>query len=164
MKIATLYVILFLVTMTTVNCNGKKYKKLKAIDQISTDLKVGDQLSDFYNFWTVFRSAVMDKDTVTLQTLTNFPLIVRGYNDCDPVLKIELSEFIIFFNKCLNEQTYVDRVDATNLDHVKRVLDPKHTDELEIKEGVHWHRFGNIEFIKDSSGWKIFTIYTDTRE
>jgi len=129
-----------------------------------TKKTTNDELANFVTFWEKFRKAVIVMDSVELKQLAIFPLTVKGYQDWDPTIKVEKNNFMKYFNKCLNEQTVIDKISGTNLDHIKRLSEIKKSEEFGVNDvNLKWQRVGNMEFEKINSTWKLTQIYTDTR-
>jgi hypothetical protein len=164
----SLIIILFVALIQ--NCTGQVKGITSTKDsskQVVADEKTRaiSQLSDYFIFWEVFRKAIIENDTVKLKELTNFPLKAHGYQDSDPIIEVSKDDFLKVFNKCLKEQTVVDKIDGSILEHIKRLSNLRLSNELVTEEAyLSWQRVGNMEFEKLNNKWMLTAIYIDTNK
>ncbi len=107
--------------------------------------------SELKQFWGAFRNAALQQDWSKLEEFTNFPLIVRGELDQDPIFRIDRGKFPIIFERFLkegvfspNEQLHVIRNTTT----IK--VDANSRDRC---------RIGDMVFKRTAKGWRLYTLY-----
>jgi hypothetical protein len=60
----------------------------------------------FQDFWSGFRSAVINGDKEKIASMTKFPFEVRGPNDSDPVIRHNRKSFMKIYEYLLTQQVY----------------------------------------------------------
>src|SRR5581483_2249157 len=109
------------------------------------------QESDLKQFWSTFRSAVLQKDWSTLEDLTNFPVLVRGELDRDPVHQVRRSEFRTVFERFLKEGVFSPGEQL-------KLIRSTTTIEAESNSG-ELCRVGDMVFRKTAKGWRLSRLY-----
>jgi len=112
----------------------------------------------FDTFWSKFRKAVIDKNYDTLKSLTQFPLIVKGTLDGDPIKRFKSDKFIFIFKHYLKQNNTT--VTGNALDDIveTEIIPDKDFSETHISDV----RFSDMEFKRINGKWKLYFIYIET--
>lgn len=122
---------------------------------------------DFLPFWIEYREMVMKMDSNKLMEITRFPLILKGNEDDDPIIKISKSEFWSVFNEFLNtgggvlDINDLDDIATNNMDFIKRSPNAENT--LRYEQNPNYHQIGDNVFEKIDGKWMLTLIYLDTK-
>ena len=110
------------------------------------------------NFWTKFRNAVIAKDYRSLESMTQFPLIVKGTMDFDTVRKFNKNRFVYIFNHYLKqENTTVTGNALQDIVETEGVLVSNNNSNKLTN-----FRFSDMVFKKNNGKWKLYLIYIET--
>ena len=112
----------------------------------------------FDNFWNVFRNAVLKNDFKKLDSLTSFPLIVKGTLDRDPIKRFTRDKFQFIFKHYLKQNN--GDLSGTALDDIKRTERVGATDNNAAS--MKLIRVSDMIFRKINSRWKLYLVYIDT--
>ena len=130
-QIAILFLLLF-------NCSQDSYSQQR------------DKSFDAY--WTKFRDAVINRNDSVLKSLTQFPLIVKGTMDFDPIKKFNKDKFTFIFDHYLKQGITKD-------DILETIAVP---DKVYMGENQDVHRISDMVFKKINRQWKLSLIYIET--
>jgi hypothetical protein len=103
-------------------------------------------------FWAKFRNAVIANDYATLKSLTQFPLIVKGTLDSDPIKKYKNDQFIFIFKHYLKQSNTMEDILETE----------KVPDQIYTAESQTIHRLSDMQFKKVNGKWELVLIYIET--
>lgn len=143
------------VTQNSLNESAAKNTKDLAIDSMKN-------YGEFQSFWKKYREAIMDSNYTEIKEMTQIPLIIKGYEDNDPIIKINAKSFIKLFNDFLKEvKVYYKDSTISRIEFIKKLNDPKEYNGY--TESKNWRAIENMEFIKTERGWKLSKIYMDTK-
>lgn len=112
----------------------------------------------FLSFWTNFRTAVLQSDAKALDSLTLFPLVIKGTLDSDPVKKTGPKNFPVVLKKCLAQPninysgTVADVIKATTTFSAREYTDMRN----------NMMRVEDFEFKKIKGKWLLYLIYIDS--
>ena len=116
--------------------------------------------SSFVRYWKIFRESVLDSDFKKLDSLTQFPLIVRGTLDSDPEKYIGINKFKKVFRVYLKQANAF--YSATDLNDIKE------KEQLSVKDFRYlWKNqmsVDDLEFEKIKGHWKLTLIYINTAD
>jgi hypothetical protein len=118
------------------------------------------ETSEFQNFYSDFRKALIQNDSLALREMTNFPLEVWGFNDNDPKFKIDASQFMYFLNKSISISVEEDQSTGKSINTLDLF---KMNDSVPFQSDYSSQSIGMLEFKKVDEFWKLYLIYTDTR-
>lgn len=113
---------------------------------------------DFPKFWLQFREYVLNFDTLNLFERMEFPILVFGYSDDDPVYVVQKENILWFWNIFL----FGDGNDNDNMEIVKSTLDVTKIPWY-YQYDQNEHSVGYLDFIKYQEGWMLKRLYMDTR-
>jgi len=119
--------------------------------QVSESVKI----TDFQSFWGLFRKAVMNNDTKTIDAMVVFPLKTKGDLDDDPVKAIGKPAFGPLFQASLNEDANMRDFSGSTLDFLRANPVFPETD----MDGSGAQRIGSLLFQRQPDGWKLSMIY-----
>lgn len=109
----------------------------------------------------------MKMDFNKLIKITKFPLIVKGYEDNDSIIKISRSDFWSIFNVFLNtgggvlDINNLDDIAINNLEFIKRSSNAENT--LRYEQNSNYHQIGDNVFEKIEGKRMLTLIYLDTK-
>ncbi len=115
----------------------------------------GDRaLDEFRTYWTLFRKAVIEKDTSTIIALATFPIQTRGTFDSDPIIKLNKGRFKKTFFSFLESFNGIDLEAGTNYDFIKN---KKVISERVVNNRI---RIGDMVFLYiKNEGWRLSFLY-----
>ncbi len=121
------------------------------------------ELSNFNQFYTCFRNAVINNDTIELKKLIHFPLDVWGHEDLDPRIKIPVFDRALFdeamsANTDLNPITNEPRSTLEFLLQVEDIQQYKNYNSNDVEQLI-----GDLVFTRINGEWKLSLIFCDTR-
>jgi hypothetical protein len=103
---------------------------------------------DFQLYWAEFRTAALADDYQTLETLTRFPLEVRGVDDSMPTVRYKKEQFETIF-KTIMQQTIIESTEEDYIETtMKAIVDKTDTvasDALDEEQRVEQLVFQNIK-------------------
>lgn len=129
--------------------------------------------SGFNLFWTEFREAMINFDTIRLMEFTNIPLLAHGFLEEFPKLEVDENNLYHVMNSFLEEEidcqyiTYDENGHPSspafikNIDHIKMFLSTEDNLRCCVIQ-KSWARVGFMEFILIEDKWKLWKIYTNT--
>ena len=138
------------------------HEKITVESVILDDKTVIDTTNhNFQQFWTTFRKAVIDNDTIEIIQHTKFPLETRGPKDSDPIVKYDRQDFIRVFKKYLNQHSGMRAPNETQFEVIKQIefINEKVNKYYSVVD--NWVRIGNLEFRLINNEWKMTFAYLD---
>lgn len=173
-------VIGLIVGMFVISCGGSSYQDNSVLSDNKSDSSILAEMEidysneekiqrddDFLPFWIAYRDAVLEMDSNQLIKIIKFPLILMGYEDNDPIIKVSKSDFFFVFNIFLNTggcalyANNLDDIAINNLDFIKRSLNARNT--LRYEQHANYHAIGDQVFEKIEGKWMLTSIYIDTK-
>ena len=115
--------------------------------------------NSFENFWIVFRNAVLENDFQELDSLTDFPLIIKGTLDSDSAREIRHNKFKFVFEVYLKQPNADDS--GTDLDEIRK---KKMISEKDYRSSNNYIRISDMVFGRVKGNWKLIMIYIDTED
>jgi len=106
---------------------------------------------ELQQFWSTFRNAVIERNWSTLEDLTNFPVLVRGELDRDPVHQVRRSEFRTVFERFLKEGVFSPGEQLKLIRSTTTIQAESNSGEL--------CRVGDMVFRKTAKGWRLSRLY-----
>jgi len=116
----------------------------------------------FNKFWSQFRKATINKDTLILKDMVSFPIEVKLPLDENPQLEIDKANFIEYYNEFLSQISglsksnhnetmieYIDRTPNIWVEHLNR------HDTICVQNKA---RIGSLIFQYDKK-WMLKTVY-----
>jgi hypothetical protein len=111
----------------------------------------------FDAYWPSFRKAVLALDVAALDSLTVYPVSVRGTMDSDPIRKIPKAKIIATLKKYLPIDGGVG--DGTHQQQIEsRTVIPLKDYEYSSPGNM---RIGDMQFKKVKGKWKFYFMYLD---
>ena len=112
----------------------------------------------FDDYWAKFRKAVIAKDYSSLESMTRFPLLVKGTNDFDKVKKFTQNRFVYIFEHYLKQENTTVKGNA--------LQDIIETESIPVainnSSKLTYIRFSDMKFRKRKGRWKLYLIYIET--
>jgi hypothetical protein len=106
---------------------------------------------DLNRVWIAFRNAALQQDWSKLEEITNFPLIVRGELDQDPIFRIDRSKFPTIFERFLKEGVFSPNEQLQVIRNTTTIkVDANSRDRC---------RIGDMVFKRTAKGWRLYTLY-----
>ncbi len=113
----------------------------------------------FQNFWNIFRTAVLENDSTELDSLTDFPLIVKGILDSDTAKEIRRNKFKLVFEVYLKQTNGANT--GTDSDEIR---EKKMISEKDYDLSGAYIRISDMVFGRVKGNWKLIMIYISTKE
>ena len=114
--------------------------------------------TSFDDYWAKFRNAVIAKDYVSLESMTRFPLLVKGTNDFDKVKKFTQNRFVYIFEHYLRqENTTVTGNALQDIIETESIPASNYNSDK-----LTYIRFSDMKFRKRKGRWKLYLIYIET--
>ena len=116
------------------------------------------RVTSFDNYWAKFRNAVIVKDYTSLESMTRFPLLVKGTNDFDKVKKFTKNRFAYIF------EHYLKQENTTVTGNALQDIIETESMPVSINNGskLTYIRFSDMKFRKRKGSWKLYLIYIET--
>ena len=127
------------------------------------DVERQDTVSDFSQFYSLFREAVLKNDSTFLKQLTHFPLEVWGYEDNDPRIKLTRFDWS-FFEQAMSAYIGLDpntQEQRSTLEFFRQVKDIKQHKNY-IPNNTE-QQLGNLVFTRVKGEWKLTIIFANTK-
>jgi hypothetical protein len=118
------------------------------------------QITDksFVDFWKVFRNATLRNEYKKLDSLSKFPLIVKGTLDSDPIKKFNHDKFQFVFKNYLKQDN--SDMSGTDLDDIRN---KKTISDADFKGGAkNYMRISDMVFEKIKGNWELVLLYINT--
>lgn len=133
---------------------------------ISSEENSLEEKIDFQDFYTSFRKAIMENDSVALVKYVHFPLKINGYEDQDPIFYIEQPLFDRAFNEVINLSYDYDDEKDISISLKDLIIKEKNVTKLPYysEYGETERNFGNINFNKINDQWKLTSMYLNSKE
>ena len=132
---------------------------LKEMTQEEKDL--ADE--DFVTFWSEFRADVLKGDSNDIKGHIEFPVIVYGKTDADPILEINKEHFWQILELYMRSETHDEKIKEKNIDYLTR---NEPLPQTEYVPKLRSQRIGDLMFHKNkeaNSPWKLSEMYLDTK-
>jgi len=118
---------------------------------------------DFDKFWTELGNAVQVYDTNKIKQFIHIPLEILGREDSDPKFSANENEVIDAFNFAINKGGYYDPDKDVSISNKQLLMSSLNSiSEYNPSSDKQW--INDFVFIKTKEGWKLETIYLNTKE
>ena len=114
--------------------------------------------TSFDNYWAKLRNAVIAKDYTSLESMTRFPLLVKGSHDFDKVKKFTRNRFVYIFEHYLKQLNTTVTGSALQ-DIIETESIPASNYNSNNLTYIH---FSDMKFRKRKGRWKLYLIYIET--
>jgi len=112
--------------------------------------------AEFIAFWLEFRRAVLASDWKAVESMTRFPVMVKGVSDEDPVQKVDKAKLPKLLQDVLGQQSGTSQRQETMREQLQRLEMP---DRRPMVTDT-WARVEDFEFErKDNAPWRFFSTY-----
>lgn len=136
----------------------KKLVPIILLNLTSAFLFAQQRDTSFDNYWTKFRNAVIAKDYTSLESMTRFPLLVKGTNDFDKVKKFTKNRFAYIFEHYLKQESTTVTGSA-----LRDIIDTESIPASNYNSNkLTYIRFSDMKFRKRKGRWKLYLIYIET--
>lgn len=139
----------------TTNSDTSSVNQFEVYDYESMAIRPDTARDVFPEFWLQFREYVLDFDTLNLFERMEFPILVFGYLDDDPVYVVSKENILWFWNIFLFED------DNDNMEIIQSTIDVTKNPWYNSRKNEHM--VGYLGFTKYQEGWKLKDLYIDTR-
>ncbi|MDH4471354.1 MAG: hypothetical protein QE487_02035 [Fluviicola sp.] len=119
----------------------------------SNETKKQVSTKSFSEFWSRFRTAVLNSDTTAVTAMTEFPFRTRGPLDDYPIVEYNKEQFPVVFWKFLKQWSGLDLEGTTELEEIKKAT-PK-----ESATNIDYINVADLEFRKINDEWRFTFIY-----
>src|SRR4030095_1758046 len=109
--------------------------------------------TSFDNYWAKFRNAVIATDYTSLESMTRFPLLVKGTHDFDKVKKFTKNRFVYIFEHYLKQ----DGITSRDISETESIPASNYNSNK-----LTYIRFSDMKFRKRNGRWKLYLIYIET--
>src|SRR4030095_475821 len=114
--------------------------------------------TSFDNYWAKFRNAVIAKDYTSLESMTRFPLLVKGTHDFDKVKKFTQNRFAYIFEHYLKQENKTVTGSA-----LQDIIETESIPASNYNSNkLTYIRFSDMKFRKRKGRWKLYLIYIET--
>jgi len=125
---------------------------------VSAFLFAQERDTSFDDYWAKFRNAVIAKDYTTLESITRFPLLVKGTNDFDKVKKFTKNRFVYIFEHYLKQENTTVTGNA-----LQDIIETESIPASNYNSNkLTYIRFSDMKFRKRKGRWKLYLIYIET--
>ena len=114
--------------------------------------------TSFDDYWAKFRNAVIARDYTSLESMTRFPLLVKGTHDFDKVKKFTQNRFVYIFEHYL-KQVNTTVTGSALQDIIETEMIPASNYNSNNLTYIH---FSDMKFRKRKGRWKLYLIYIET--
>ena len=163
-----LFLLFLLLSLFSCYRNEQEKNEMSKIDTLKVIEQTGNKqpqikILEFERYWKELGGAIQTNDTSKIKLLVNVPLNVYGHDDRDPRLKIDSNDIIKFVLLAINTGGYYDLEKNTSISYKSFLLsDLKSISEYKQGSDSQWIQ--EFVFEKNTNGWKLVTLYMDTRE
>ena len=115
--------------------------------------------TSFDNYWAKFRKAAVAKDYTSIESMTRFPLLVKGTNDFDKVKKFTKNRFPYIFEHYLKQENA-----AVTRNALQDIIETESIPvSMNNSNKLTYIRFSDMKFRKRKGRWELYLIYIETK-
>ena len=112
-------------------------------------------------FWSEFRQAVLAKDNRKLETMTQFPLEVRGVDDSQPAIHYKKEQFETIFRKILDQPVVTMEGEKVITNTTKDIINSTKIITKEHSMTEDSFRVDQLVFELKNKQWKLVRAYLE---